>query len=466
LLGQNFMEEFRDDLLPYLVVIFALVAAASVGYAIFLGLQLAKAEDEGKRKQAKKRIMSTLAGLFIVVILFTTLMVWDPGDVHSRETAVYRNVDSYHLTLGGAYAYQADGRYPVELTFMGNSIDEDKAVITWGTPVLRGGGTASARFEFDDDGGRYFVRASSSPPPAVEIWDFEVTVVILIDGKQEEIKIPKTIHIYDGTRHTPPVVPLPPPVIDPPPPPVAVPPDQSHLPPTHDPVIQDPQDPGNKSNPPNPVSTQPAQGNYKFVPVVPLPKGKKMHAMVTSPRWISNSQKDPNCTPCKNTSSTRNRTHNGVDIGTRNIEGFANNAIPIFTMQSGIVVKALGTHRDNTVGACNASVASSSCGGCTSGTGNTVIIRHADSSGNPIMIDGKHVYSRYLHLAPANGCAALSGLREGSFIKPGTRIGTMGTTGHSTGIHLHWDLFLSSTRINSGNLPSSGTYVCPASYYP
>ena len=60
-----------------LIAIFAVVGALATGYAIFLGVMLAKAEDESKRKQAKKRITNTLAGLFIIVILFTTMTV--PG---------------------------------------------------------------------------------------------------------------------------------------------------------------------------------------------------------------------------------------------------------------------------------------------------------------------------------------------------------------------------------------------------
>jgi len=60
-----------------LVAIFAVVGALAVGYSIFLGVMLAKAEDEGKRKQAKSRIFKALAGLFIIVILFSTMTVKD-----------------------------------------------------------------------------------------------------------------------------------------------------------------------------------------------------------------------------------------------------------------------------------------------------------------------------------------------------------------------------------------------------
>jgi len=65
--------DLLDGIGVYLIVFSAVVGALAVGYAIYLGLLLAKAEDEGKRKQAKSRMVKTLAGLFIIVILATTL---------------------------------------------------------------------------------------------------------------------------------------------------------------------------------------------------------------------------------------------------------------------------------------------------------------------------------------------------------------------------------------------------------
>jgi hypothetical protein len=61
----------------FLIALFAIVGALAGGYAIFLGINLAKAEDEGKRKQAKGRIMKAVAGLFIVVLLVSVMVV--PG---------------------------------------------------------------------------------------------------------------------------------------------------------------------------------------------------------------------------------------------------------------------------------------------------------------------------------------------------------------------------------------------------
>jgi len=77
----NWATRLVFDLQPYLYVIFALVAAVSVGYAVYLGFMLAKAEDEGKRKQAKSRIIKTLAGLFIIMVLSTFILPLGTGGV-------------------------------------------------------------------------------------------------------------------------------------------------------------------------------------------------------------------------------------------------------------------------------------------------------------------------------------------------------------------------------------------------
>jgi len=71
--GADWALNLLDDIGVFLVIVLALVGAVVVGYSIYLGFQLAKADDEGKRQKAKKRIIATLAGLFIIVILSTTL---------------------------------------------------------------------------------------------------------------------------------------------------------------------------------------------------------------------------------------------------------------------------------------------------------------------------------------------------------------------------------------------------------
>ena len=93
-----------------LVGIFAVVGALAAGYAIFLGIMLAKAADESQRQQAKKRITSTLAGLFIIVILFSTMIV--PGangeSLLSNFLAGTKNIVVYEIVPGHVSISEVD----------------------------------------------------------------------------------------------------------------------------------------------------------------------------------------------------------------------------------------------------------------------------------------------------------------------------------------------------------------------
>ena len=73
---------------------------------------------------------------------------------------------------------------------------------------------------------------------------------------------------------------------------------------------------------------------------------------------------------------------------------------------------------------------------CNWGYGNGVIIKHTDGSG----------YSMYAHLASVT-------VSEGQTVRQGSVIGTMGSTGASTGRHLHFQL--------SKSISTSGTYDEP-----
>ena len=62
--------------------------------------------------------------------------------------------------------------------------------------------------------------------------------------------------------------------------------------------------------------------------------------------------------------------------------------------------------------------------------------------GNIIGIDhGQGVLSVFLHLRDIN-------VQEGDLVKPGQKIGTVGSTGASTGPHLHWGLYVNGVAVD------------------
>jgi murein DD-endopeptidase MepM/ murein hydrolase activator NlpD len=77
--AQTWGDELWGQIHPIIIGILAIVGAVAAGYAIFLGMNIAKATDEEKRKQAKGRMVKTVIGLFIVVILFSVMTIPGPG---------------------------------------------------------------------------------------------------------------------------------------------------------------------------------------------------------------------------------------------------------------------------------------------------------------------------------------------------------------------------------------------------
>ena len=63
-------------------------------------------------------------------------------------------------------------------------------------------------------------------------------------------------------------------------------------------------------------------------------------------------------------------------------------------------------------------------------TGNIVIINH-----------GYELQSMYIHMEDIN-------VKKGDLVKQGQIIGTVGSTGRSTGPHLHWNMYWNKIRIN------------------
>ena len=110
------------------------------------------------------------------------------------------------------------------------------------------------------------------------------------------------------------------------------------------------------------------------------------------------------------------RRHDGVDIG-------GNADAPVYSAYPGEVVEA-----------------SSGCPNyrsdhCNGGFGNLVQIYHAPG-----------MFTNYAHLTP--GCALP---RVGSQVTKQTQIGCVGTSGHSTGPHLHFELIVGDHHVDPMN---------------
>lgn len=78
-LGEQYawMDNLFDVLNPVLYAIMAVVGAAGAIYAIVLGVNLARAEDQSKRDEAKKRLITTLIAVAVtiaLVLFFTQLL--------------------------------------------------------------------------------------------------------------------------------------------------------------------------------------------------------------------------------------------------------------------------------------------------------------------------------------------------------------------------------------------------------
>ncbi len=73
----NWINQIYTYLGPVLWAIMAIVGAAGAIYAIVLGVNLARAEDQSKRDEAKKRLVTTLIAVGVtiaLVIFFNTLL--------------------------------------------------------------------------------------------------------------------------------------------------------------------------------------------------------------------------------------------------------------------------------------------------------------------------------------------------------------------------------------------------------
>ena len=114
--------------------------------------------------------------------------------------------------------------------------------------------------------------------------------------------------------------------------------------------------------------------------------------------------------------------HNGIDIG-------ASNGAPIIAISDGVVVKSNNscTHNYGKSGSC----------GCGGGYGNYVTINHGTK-------DGKTYVVTYGHMSS-------TAVSTGATIKKGLVIGYVGSTGWSTGFHLHFGMAVNGAWVNPMN---------------
>jgi murein DD-endopeptidase MepM/ murein hydrolase activator NlpD len=76
-------------------------------------------------------------------------------------------------------------------------------------------------------------------------------------------------------------------------------------------------------------------------------------------------------------------------------------------------------------------------------SGNIVLSEYLILTGNTIIIDhGLGVFTSYYHLYTLSS-------QEGDFVSKGDFVGTMGSTGFSTGPHLHWSISIYNTYVNT-----------------
>lgn len=65
----SWLPRLFDVLYPLLYAIMAVTAAAGAIYAIVLGINLARAEDQSKRDEAKKRLITVIIAVAVTILL-------------------------------------------------------------------------------------------------------------------------------------------------------------------------------------------------------------------------------------------------------------------------------------------------------------------------------------------------------------------------------------------------------------
>lgn len=65
----TWLTKLFEVLYPLLYAIMAVASAAGAVYAIILGINLARAEDQSKRDEAKKRLITTIIAVAVTILL-------------------------------------------------------------------------------------------------------------------------------------------------------------------------------------------------------------------------------------------------------------------------------------------------------------------------------------------------------------------------------------------------------------
>jgi len=86
-----------------------------------------------------------------------------------------------------------------------------------------------------------------------------------------------------------------------------------------------------------------------------------------------------------------------------------------------------------------------------SNDGVVVLVDELFFSGKSVILDhGWGLYSMYFHLSETL-------VKEGDLVRTGAMLGRVGSTGRSTGPHLHWGVIINGARVDPFSLLRTGT---------